>query len=389
LPIAYLNQVLGLKSAELAEAVNIVVLQAEDRQFGLVVDGINDTQEIVVKPLGKQLKDLTLYAGATIMGDGRVALILDVLGIGQGSGVFVELHEQARASGHQKAQSEKELQRMLLFQTGSFERLAVPLSLVARLELFPQSAIEHAGGGQVIQYRGRILPLVSLRAVLESGALDGGLQADPVQVVVFTDGDRSVGMVVDQILDIVEEVVTVRQKVGRKGLLGSAVIGNRVTDFLDLNEIVQAAAESWFQGAGGHAAGKRVLVAEASAFSRCMIRSGLDMAGYSVTEAANVEEAVREMEKQSVDVVLAALDLPLDGSSALLAAMHRRPEWEKIPVLALSNSAKLVQSAAARQAGFQDCQAKFDSVPVLESVAKLVSPLTSADVEAVCVGEVR
>jgi two-component system, chemotaxis family, sensor kinase CheA len=389
LPIAYLNKVLGLKSADDAEAVNIVVLQAEDRQFGLVVDGINDTQEIVVKPLGKQLKGLTLYAGATIMGDGRVALILDVLGIGQGAGVFAAFHEQARTSGQQKSQSEIELQRMLLFRAGSFERLAVPLSLVARLEEFPQSAIEHAGGGQVVQYRDKILPLISLRAVLESGVPDEGLQADPVQVVVFNDGDRSLGMVVDQILDVVEEAVSVRQNSGRKGLLGSAVIGKRVTDFLDLNEIIQAASESWFQGAGGPAAGKRILVADASSFSRGMIRSGLDMAGYSVVEAASLEEAVRELEKQPVAVVVAALDLPFEGSSALLAAMRRRPEWEKIPVLALADSTKMVQSAAARQAGFQDCQAKLDRVLVLESVARLISPRASADAELVGAGEVR
>jgi two-component system chemotaxis sensor kinase CheA len=193
LPIAYLNQVLGLKPAGQAEAVSIVVLQAEDRQFGLVVDGINDTQEIVVKPLGKQLKGLSFYAGATIMGDGRVALILDVLGIGQRSGVLGEGQEQARAAGEQKTRSETELQRLLLFRTGSFERLAVPLSLVARLEEFPQSAIEHAGGGQVVQYRNRILPLVSLRAVLEPGAPDPEQAPDPVQVVVFNDGDHKCG----------------------------------------------------------------------------------------------------------------------------------------------------------------------------------------------------
>jgi len=394
LPVAYLNKVLGLKSADKAEAVNIVVLQAEDRQFGLVVDGINDTQEIVVKPLGKQLKGVTLYAGATIMGDGRVALILDVLGIGQGAGVFAAFHDQARASEQQKAQSEIEQQRLLLFRAGSFERLAVPLSLVARLEEFPQSAIEHAGGGQVVQYRDKILPLISLRAVLESGAPDEGVQADPVQVVVFNDGDRSVGMVVDQILDVVEEAVSVRQKSGRRGLLGSAVIGKRVTDFLDLNEIIQAASESWFQGAGGQASGKRILVADASSFSRGMIRSGLDMAGYNVIEAGSLEEAVRELEKQPVDVVVAALDLPFEGSSALLAAMRRRPEWEKIPVLAVADStgmvqSRMVQSEAARQAGFQDCQAKLDRVLVLESVARLISPLASADAELVGAGEVR
>ncbi len=167
LPIAYLNKVLGLRSPERAEAVSIVVLQAEDRQFGLMVDGINDTQEIVVKPLGKQLKGLTEYAGATIMGDGRVALILDVLGIGQRSGVLAESRDQTRVAEEKKRHGGIEQQRLLLFRAGSFERLAVPLSLVARLEEFPRSSIEFAGGCQVVQYRNRILPLVRIREVLE------------------------------------------------------------------------------------------------------------------------------------------------------------------------------------------------------------------------------
>jgi two-component system, chemotaxis family, sensor kinase CheA len=244
LPIACLNQVLGLKSAAEAGSVSIVVLQAEDRQFGLVVDGINDTQEIVVKPLGKQLKGLTLYAGATIMGDGRVALILDVLGIGQRSGVLAESQEQARAAVQQKPQPAIEPQRLLLFRAGSFERLAVPVSLVARLEEFPRSVIERAGGGQVMQYRNRILPLVSLRSVLESGKPEEDRASEPLRVIVFNDGDRSVGMIVDQILDIAEEEVTVRQKSSRHGLLGSAVVGGRVTDFLDLNPVI-CAAEGW------------------------------------------------------------------------------------------------------------------------------------------------
>ncbi|HXB69852.1 MAG TPA: chemotaxis protein CheW, partial [Candidatus Acidoferrales bacterium] len=230
--------------------VNIVVLQADEHQFGLVVDAINDTQEIVVKPLGKQLKGLTVYAGATIMGDGRVALILDVLGIGQRSGVLAESREQAHAATQKKAQSEIEHQRLLLFRAGSFHRLAVPLSLVARLEEFAQSAIEHAGGGQVVQYRNRILPLVFLRDVLDAGAGDRDQTADPVQVIVFNDGERSLGVVVDQILDVAEVAVTVRQKTSRKGLLGSGVVGKQVADFLDLNYVIRAAAADWFQDAG-------------------------------------------------------------------------------------------------------------------------------------------
>jgi two-component system chemotaxis sensor kinase CheA len=389
LPIAYLNQVLGLKSAEHAEVVSMVVLQAEDRQFGLVVDGINDTQEIVVKPLGKQLKGLTVYAGATIMGDGRVALILDVLGIGQRSGVLAESREQSRTATEQKTQTGIERQRLLLFRSGSFERLAVPLSLVARLEEFSQSAIEHAGGGQVVQYRNRILPLISLRAVLESDAPDREQSADPVQVIVFNDGERSLGVVVDQILDVAEDAVTVRQKTSRKGLLGSAVVGKLVADFLDLNHVIRAAAEGWFQCADGSAKGRRILLAEASAFSRGLIRSGLDMAGYRVLEAANLDESIRFLEQQSVDVVVAALDLPPDGSSALLAAMRRRPEWEAIPVLALADSAEQIQAPAVQQAHFQDCQVKFAREAMLESVARLASALASATPELVCAGEER
>src|SRR5580658_1303794 len=388
LPIAYLNQVLGLKSADHDEAVSMVVLQAEDRQFGLVVDGINDTQEIVVKPLGKQLKGLTLYAGATIMGDGRVALILDVLGIGQRSGVLAEFLEQTPAAGQQKAQSEITQQRLLLFRAGSFARLAIPLSLVARLEEFPQSAIEWAGGGQVVQYRNRILPLVPLRGVLEPGAPCADPAPDPVQVVVLNDGDRSVGMVVDQILDVAEEAVSVRQKSSRKGLLGSAVVGKRVTDFVDLKEVIQASTDNWFVAAGDLANGKSILVAEASAFSRGLIRSGLEMAGYRVIEAANLDEATRVLGRQPVDAVVAALDLPPGGTPDLLAAMRRRPEWARIPILSLADSLDQVRAQNGAPIEFQDCQMKFDREAMLTSLTRLASALDCPEMAPVSVGEI-
>jgi two-component system chemotaxis sensor kinase CheA len=392
LPIAYLNQVLGLRPTNNDEAANMVVLQAEARQFGLVVDGINDTQEIVVRPLGKQLKGLTWYAGATIMGDGHVALILDVLGIGARAGVFGKSLEsvhaaEEQAAKEQKTQVEIEQQRLLLFRAGSFERLALPLSLVARLEEFPRSAIEHASGGQVIQYRDHILSLVSLRNVLEPGTFDPSQLSDPVQVVVFNEGDHSVGMIVDEIVDVAEEAVTIRKKSDRKGILGSAVIGRRITDFLDLNEVIFAAESNWTQGTDGQTRGKSILVADAAVFSRGMIRSGLDMAGYVVFEAANLDEAVHRLERQPIDVVVVALDLPPAGSSALLASIRNRPEWEKIPVLALADSANQAQSSAVRAAGFQDCQVKSNEALVLESVARLVSQLPDADAMPVCAGE--
>jgi two-component system chemotaxis sensor kinase CheA len=315
-----------------------------------------------------------------------VALILDVLGIGQRSGVLAESREQARVAEEKKAHGGIEQQRLLLFRAGSFERLAVPLSLVARLEEFPRSSIEFAGRSQVVQYRNRILPLVPLCDVLESASPDQEQAADPVQVIVFNDGDRSVGMVVDQILDVVEETITARQKSARKGLLGSAVVGRRVTDLLDLNEVIHAVNESWFQGAGGAAGSKTVLIAENSPFSRGLLRSGLDMAGYRVQEAANLDEAIREME-QHPNVVVAAMDLPPKGSSGLLAAMHARPEWAGIPLLALAETSTQAQSSAVRTAGFEDCQAKFDGNAILQSVARLAWAKDFQTTEPMCVGE--
>ena len=389
LPIAYLNQVLGLQSSQRGEAVSMVVLQAEDRQFGLVVDGIHDTQEIVVKPLGKQLKGISVYAGATIMGDGRVALILDVLGIGQRSGVLNASREPLRVATEHKAQSGIEQQRLLLFRAGSFERLAVPLSLVARLEEFPRSSIEHAGGRQVVQYREHILPLVSLPEVLESGRADLDAGEDPVQVIVFQDGDRRIGVVVDQILDVAEEVVTVRQHAGRQGLLGSAVVGQRVTDFLDLQAVLRFCADHWSQGERAPGDDRIVLVAEGSTFSRGLIRGGLDMAGYCVLEASHLEEAMQALEQYPVDMVVASVDLPPDGAAALRAAMGRRPEWQGIPVLALADSPQQLRTLASGNGSFQECVDRFDRKALLESLARLASRQVEAEGAPVCAGEER
>ena len=389
LPVVSLNQVLKLESPDHLEGANMVVLQADDRQFGLLVDGINDTQEIVVKPLGKQLKGLTLYAGATIMGDGRVALILDVLGIGQYSGVLGQAREQARPIEQLSAGAEAERHGFLLFKTGSFERVAIPLSLVARLEEFPQSAIECVGGGEVVQYRNHILPLVSLRSILEPGSSEPVKSQDLVQVVVFNYGNHSIGMVVDQILDIAEEAITVRQPSNRKGLLGSAVVGKLVTDFLDLTAVIDATREQWGLETRGSVENKCVLLADPSMFSMGMVRSILDMAGYAVVEAASLDEAIRGLEQCPVDIVLAAQDLPPGGTSALLSVMRRQPRWKEIPVLAIAESIHDMSAFNCDALGFQDCQLKSDRAALLEAVARLLSSTAKAAPEEMYAGAKR
>jgi two-component system chemotaxis sensor kinase CheA len=215
------------------------------------------------------------------------------------------------------------------------------------------------------------------------------MSADPVQVVVFNDGDRGVGMVVDEIVDVAEEAVTIRRKSGRRGILGSAVVGKRVTDFLDLNQVIAAAKENWFQTTDTCPKANRVLIADPSAFSRGLIRSGLDMAGYLVFESANISETIQSMEHRPVDIVLAAMNLPDGGGSDLLAAMRRRPGLQNIPVIAIAASSAEFDTPECRAAGFQDCQASLDSNAILDSVARLVSAPVSDEVAFELVGEKR
>jgi two-component system chemotaxis sensor kinase CheA len=242
LPLVFLNRQLQVGDGpEPGAAANIVVLQAGDRRFGLVVDQINDTEEIVVKPLGKQLKGISVFAGATIMGDGRVALILDVLGLAQGANVVAEGRERDRTQADAGATGPGagELSTLLVLAVGADRRVAIPLGVVARLEELPADSVEWAGGHEVAQYRGRILPLLRLSTVL--GVPAAPATGGPLQVVVYVDEGRQVGLVVDHIVDIVEAAVRVERIHPDGLLLGSAAIQGRVTDLLDVRRIVRAA----------------------------------------------------------------------------------------------------------------------------------------------------
>ncbi len=224
---------------------NIVVLQADDRPFGLVVDEINDTEEIVVKPLSKQLKSIKTFAGATIMGDGKVALILDVMGLAQYANVVTEVRDHALAEkeGDRVAALRDTDRRnsVLLFQHGENGRMAIDLSAVARLEEFACNTIEVAGGQEVVQYRGQIMPLIRVSDVIEANRTKiAGVTNQSVQVVVYDDKGHSVGLVVDRILDIAEESFAIQRQSGKKGILGSAVIGKHVTDILDVPRLIEA-----------------------------------------------------------------------------------------------------------------------------------------------------
>ncbi len=262
MPIVYLNEQLRIDAPKHAPGeVNIVVLQADDRQFGLVVDAIHDTEEIVVKPLQKHLKGIDAFAGATIMGDGRVALILDVLSIAQGANVVSRMRGRALADKATVAVDEAaiELHSLLICTIEGGGRIAIPLAMVARLEEFPVYLVERAGSRRVVQYRGAILHLLDVARELrklqrksegatrrrkpptDNDATFGMGDVPTTHVVVYAGANGRVGLVVERILDIVEDEVAIQSQANRPGVSFTAVVHGRVTEFLDVEQLIVAA----------------------------------------------------------------------------------------------------------------------------------------------------
>jgi len=265
LPLVDLRGALGLEgaasAAELAsaETVSIVVLQADNQRFGLIVDRINDSEEIVVKPLGKHLKGIPAFAGATIMGDGRVALILDVLGLAQAAHVVgsQERSKARRSQGTEAEAPQRRKQSLLLFSLADGRPIAVPLSMVSRLEIFDARTVEPLADYRVVQYRGEVMPLLDVDTLMGTGG--GNWQSEgPLHVVVHGYGKRYVGLVVKRIVDVVEEHLELKKPAqGRtaSGVLGCAVIQKRVTELLDLDVMLRTEAGRFLLPSDDGAAG--------------------------------------------------------------------------------------------------------------------------------------
>jgi two-component system chemotaxis sensor kinase CheA len=233
LPLVDLREQLELPAVE-RTTTYIAVLQADNRQFGLVVDDIKDTEEIVVKPLGKQLRSIDLYAGATIMGDGNVALILDTMALARKAGMALDRNDGLDASASDAANDERSA--MLVVGLADGRRAAIPLDKVDRLEEFELGRVERTGGHEVVQYRGQILPLLRLDAALHGGY--GEAASGQLQVVVCHSGGRIIGVVVNAILDIVEEELAVRSHLDTGGHHGSAVVSGHVTELIDIDRAI-------------------------------------------------------------------------------------------------------------------------------------------------------
>jgi two-component system, chemotaxis family, sensor kinase CheA len=247
LPLVRLDRTLGLEPSG-DQGVYIMVLQADGRRFGLVVDRVLNTEEVVVKALNSRFKDIGLYAGATILGDGKVGLILDASSLARRSHLAVDSERENLVGTSRSTGAAGTGERLLITAVGE-RRVAIPLDTVTRLEEFPRDRIEHAGSREVVQYRGQILPLVRLSHLL--GAYSEVEEGDTVSVVVYSEGGRSVALVVDRIVDIAENSTTARRDAEEDGLVGTAVIQQRVTELLDVRRAILAADPNFYNDMAG------------------------------------------------------------------------------------------------------------------------------------------
>jgi two-component system chemotaxis sensor kinase CheA len=359
LPLARLSKLLGTQTdAGDIEHGFIVVTQVGSQSFGIVVDSVFHTEEIVVKPLSSKLRHIALFSGNTILGDGAVIMIIDPNGIAQsfGHAVISQLDAQA-AAGTKQAVVEEEKTSLLVFRAGSNQPKAVPLALITRLEEVDAHTIELSNGRHMVQYRGQLMPLVSMNDTVRVK----GEGAQPL--LVFSDGARSMALVVDEIVDIVEDRLEIQVGSENSGILGSAIIKGQATEIIDVGHFLPLAFEDWFRRKEQptRTAPRSVLLIDDSPFFRNMLMPVLQAAGYQVSAAASAPEALSMIKEGRIfDVVITDIEMPDMDGFEFAKNLRDDPRTADLPLIALSSVVSAESVERGRQVGFHDYVAKFD-----------------------------
>tara|TARA_B100000315_G_scaffold228387_1_gene237052 strand:+ start:5390 stop:8275 length:2886 start_codon:yes stop_codon:yes gene_type:complete len=346
----------------------IIVSQVGNYTFGIIVDRVFDTEEIVVKPVAPILRDIDLFSGNTILGDGSVIMILDPNGIASATGEISMGASNAEAVTAADATHSSDRQAMLVFLAGGEELKAVPLALVARLEEIDMATVEFSNSQRVVQYRGQLMPLIAYDESHEWKT--EGYQS----ILVFTDRDRSMGLVVDQIVDIVEDEIKVELQSSTPGLVGSAVISGKATDVIDAGYYLTQGFSDWFSApavssGNGSGAKRRVLLVDDSPFFRNLMTPLLSVAGYDVTAVESADAALDIREKGSAfDVIVSDIEMPEMSGFDFARKIKEEGPWQDVPLVALSSHATERDFEKGREVGFSDYVSKFDRDALLETL---------------------
>lgn len=405
LPVIHLREVLNLPddSTKADDGVsNIVVLNADGKYFGLTVDEILDTADIVVKPVSQFLKAVSIFSGATVMGDGSVALILDVGGVSEKIKLVAERNdsdEVAVQSSEDESAYYKEMQEFLVFNVNASNKYAIPLCLVNRLEEFKKSDVEYSGEQRVVRYRGSILPITSLNEYLEFDDDNGqdikdSMDAESISVIVVQKSGRNFGIEVNSILDVLSVDDPVDDSLrDRPGILGNIALGNELVVVVDVLEILDHEIQRLGRKGetGGAGAGLtdfasesslkqqrklKVLFAEDVSFFRKHVSKVLTKAGHSITLAENGQEALDIATKSkggTFDLILSDIEMPKMDGYELAKNIRSNEETSKIPLIALTTRFSDAAIEKGKQAGFDLYLEKLNPEKLLNSIDEVMS----------------
>lgn len=370
LPLVSLRKLLKLESSgNPLEDCFIIVAQVGATTFGIMVDRVFDTEEIVVKPVAPILRHINMFSGNTILGDGNVIMILDLNGVAQAAGEIQSADApQHQALSAQGSSKEEGRQALLLFKAGTGAPKAVPLALIARLEDVDMSTVEFSDKLPMVQYRGKLMPLVTTTP-------DYQVRREGRQpVLVFSDNLRAMGLLVDEIVDIVEEKLQVEISTAQAGLLGSAIIAGKATEVIDSGYYLTQAFNDWFGGSSdaatfGESLRNRILLVDDSPFFRNLLTPLLNVAGYHVTTAENPTQALQFQENGlDFDAIVSDIEMPEMNGFDFASTVRKGGRWQNVPMIALSSHATARDLEHGRQVGFNDYVAKFDRDGLLQTL---------------------
>jgi two-component system chemotaxis sensor kinase CheA len=376
LPLIHLKSLLKIDDGENSEPENgfIVVTQVGSQTFGIVVDGVFHTEEIVVKPMSTRLRHISMFSGNTILGDGSVIMIIDPNGIAKSVGSAPQQHALAEEAGRARGSAD-EMTSLLIFRAGAAQPKAVPLSLVTRLEELDIKKVEVSNGRLLIQYRGQLMPLIRVNE-------DVKLKTEGTQpLLVFSDEGRSMGLMVDQIVDIVEDRLNIEVPSETPGVLGSAVIKGQATEIIDIGHYLPQAFEDWLIRTERKmkAKARTILFVEDSAFFRNMLTPVLRSAGYSVTTVPGGQDALEVLKGgERVDMIVTDIEMPGMNGFELAQAVRADQRTANLPIIALSALTSPDAIERGRQVGFHDYVAKFDRPGLLAALKEQAAMMGEA-----------
>ena len=368
-----------------SSALNIVVVSNGSLKYGLIVDKLQDSEEIVIKPLGKHLQACKGYAGATIMGDGRIALILDVANIA----IMAELTSidgSDRASEVAQAaedlvKAQKDKQALLTFRSSEQEQFAVPLNQVERIEKIKRSDIEELGGKRVMQYRGGSLSLLSVDDV---AMVEPIADQEDLLVIVFNIASQIVGLLAIGPIDAMQISVSVDDvTLKQTGIMGSTIIDGQTTMLVDIFEIVGTLFPEWFEDQEVYEAPDddgvvpTILIAEDSKFFMNQVKSYMTDSGYDVIGAEDGAIAwdLLQQHGDEITVVVTDIEMPNMNGFELTETIRKDARFSKTPIIALTTLAGEEDIAKGKEVGVDEYHIKLDKEKLMASVHHFVKQL--------------